>query len=249
MKDRRVGFIGAGNMAEALIAGLLAAKLAEPGNIIASDPRAARREDLSARLGIQVTGENAGVAARADVLFLAVKPQVAPEVLAELGAAIGGRHLLLSIVAGLGVATIEAALAPGTRVVRTMPNTPSLVRAGVTALAAGTAATAEDVTVAEHLFGAVGRTLVVKEGALDAVTGLSGSGPGYALLVIEALADAGVRVGLPRDASLLLAAQTMLGTARLLLETGDHPARLRDAVTSPGGTTAAGLAVLESRAV
>jgi pyrroline-5-carboxylate reductase len=170
-------------------------------------------------------------------------------VLGECGSLLGTNHLVVSIAAGVPIRSLESWVAPGTRVVRAMPNTAALARAGATAISRGTVASSADLDLARTLFDAVGKTVVLDESHLDAVTGLSGSGPAYVMLVIEALADGGVRVGLPRDVALLLAAQTVYGSAKLLLETGEHPARLKDMVTSPGGTTIAGLAALERGSV
>lgn len=249
MKTTRIGFLGAGNMAGALISGLLASKVVGPEQIRASDSRASRLSELSTEHGIQTHTSNAELVAWANVVVLSVKPQVVPAVLTECGGAMGASHLVVSIVAGVPIRVLEARLGPGARVVRAMPNTPALARAGATAVSAGSVATTADLAVAQRLFDAVGRTVVLDEGHLDAVTGLSGSGPGYVFLFIEALADGGVKAGLPRDVALLLAAQTVYGSAKLLLETGDHPARLKDMVTSPGGTTIAGLSALEEAAV
>jgi pyrroline-5-carboxylate reductase len=181
-----------------------------------------------------------------DVVVLAVKPQVIDKTLTAIAGDIGPNHLVISVAAGVSLAAMEAKLPPGTRVVRTMPNTPATALAGATALAAGTHATGADLARAKGIFEAIGRAVVLEESMLDAVTGLSGSGPAYVMLMIEALADGGVKVGLHRDIALLLAAQTVYGSAKLLLETGEHPGRLKDMVTSPGGTAIAGLHTLES---
>ena len=180
------------------------------------------------------------------MVVLATKPQVFDRVLPAVGAAVREDALVVSIAAGVSIAAIEARMPAGTRVVRTMPNTPALVDAGATAIAAGTHAAEEDVALVKRVFDSVGVTVVLDEYLLDAVTGLSGSGPAYIFLIIEALADAGVKVGLHRDSAQLLAAQTVLGSAKLLLETGEHPGRLKDMVTSPGGTAIAGLHTLEA---
>jgi pyrroline-5-carboxylate reductase len=245
----RVGFLGAGNMAGALLSGLLGSKTLEPANLRASDSRAERLRELSAEHGIETHDSNVELVRWANVIVLSVKPQVVPAVLSECGGSIGSGHLLVSIAAGVPLGALEARLGAGARVVRAMPNTPALARAGATALSAGSLATPADLDVARRLFDAVGRTVVLEETHLDAVTGLSGSGPAYVMLFIEALADGGVKAGLPRDVALMLAAQTVYGSAKLLLDTNEHPARLRDMVTSPGGTTIAGLSVLEGRAV
>jgi pyrroline-5-carboxylate reductase len=249
MKTTRIGFLGGGNMAGALIAGLLDSKVVRSDQIRVADPGAARLDELRAAHGIETHAVNADVVRWANVVVLSVKPQVLPQVLAECGPLIGGGHLVVSIVAGVPIQAIESRIGAGARVIRAMPNTAALARAAATALASGASATPDDVDVARALFDAVGRTVVLDEGHLDAVTGLSGSGPGYVMLFIEALADGGVKAGLPRDVALLLAAQTVHGSAKMLLESGEHPARLKDLVTSPGGTTIAGLSVLEGEGV
>jgi pyrroline-5-carboxylate reductase len=179
------------------------------------------------------------------VLVLAVKPQTMAAVLAEVRPTVSPRHLVVSIAAGVTLGQLAAGLGPDARLIRVMPNTPCLVGASAAGFAAGPAATADDVALVARLFGAVGKAFAVPEHLLDAVTGLSGSGPAFVYVLIEALADGGVRVGLPRDVALALAAQTVLGSAKMVLETGTHPAALKDAVASPGGTTIAGLHALE----
>ncbi|GFE57674.1 pyrroline-5-carboxylate reductase [Geobacter sp. AOG1] len=244
LKDKKIGFIGGGNMAEALIKGLLAGGM-PAGDLAVAEPVAERRTFLHDRYGVNVSGDNRGVAADSNILFLAVKPQMAEPVLAGLAGVVGPATLLVSIMAGVKTSTIEAAFATGVKVVRVMPNTPSLVLEGATALCSGANATTDDLTTARRIFELVGKACIVEEKLIDAVTGLSGSGPAFVLTFIEALSDAGVKNGLPRDIATSLAAQTVYGTARLLLETHEHPAMLRDKVTSPGGTTIAGLHVLE----
>jgi pyrroline-5-carboxylate reductase len=184
-----------------------------------------------------------------DVVVLAVKPQVIDKVLTQIGADVRPDQLVVSVAAGVPIEALESRLPRGSRVVRAMPNTPATVQAGATAVSGGAHASADDLRIARELFEAVGRVVVLDEGLLDAVTGLSGSGPAYVMLIIEALADGGVKVGLHRDTALLLAAQTVFGSAKLLLETGEHPGRLKDMVTSPGGTAIAGLHTLESGAL
>jgi pyrroline-5-carboxylate reductase len=249
MNTARIGFLGAGNMSGALIAGLIAGKTLGESEIRASDPSTERLAELSAEHGIQTFASNADLVRWATVVVLSVKPQVVPAVLGECGALAGPGHLLVSICAGIPIATLESGLGKGCRVIRAMPNTAALARASATAVSAGTLATPEDVQAAQSLFDAVGRTVVLAEHHLDAVTGLSGSGPAYVMLFVEALADGGVKMGLPRDVALLLASQTVFGSAKLLLDTREHPARLKDMVTSPGGTSIAGLKALESGAV
>jgi len=243
--DGRVGFVGVGNMAEALIRGLITVHVAEAGQILGSDPREERRGEMSARYGIATLGDNCEVARQADILILAVKPQVMARVLDEIQPHVKPSALVISVAAGIPTGVIEAHL-PRVRVVRTMPNTPALVGAGATAVAAGGHATAADLEATKRIFDSVGMTVVLEESQMDAVTGLSGSGPAYMFLIIEALADAGVKVGLSRYNAQALAAQTVLGSAKLLIETNEHPGRLKDMVTSPGGTAIAGLHTLEA---
>jgi pyrroline-5-carboxylate reductase len=239
----RLQIVGGGRMGEALLGGLLAAGYAAPGELAVVERVAGRRDELADRFpGVLVTGE----VGPGDGAVVAVKPGDVPAVVAELAAA--GVPRLLSIAAGVTVAALEAA-GGRTRIVRAMPNTPALIGAGASAIAGGTTATDDDLAWAEEILGAVGIVVRVGEPALDAVTGLSGSGPAYVFLVAESLIEAGVLVGLPRDVATKLAVQTLLGSARLLAESGDDPAALRAAVTSPGGTTAAGLRRLEDRAV
>jgi len=244
MENRKIGLLGAGNMASALIRGLLGSKTLRPEQIRASDLRADQLAELEKSYGIQTHADNAELIAWANVVVLAVKPQVIASVLEQMASVIKSDTLVISIAAGVPVSALEARL-PGARVLRAMPNTAAIALAGATGIAAGSNAKPEDLALARTLFDAVGRSAVLDESALDAVTGLSGSGPAYVMLMIEALADGGVKVGLSRDTALMLAAQTVYGSAKLLLETGEHPARLKDMVTSPGGTTIAGLHALE----
>lgn len=246
---KTIGFLGAGNMAGALIKGLLHSGVVEASAIVASDVKADRLKHLHAVHGIRVTQDNHELVREVDVLVLSVKPQVIDKALSLVGADIQAHTLVISVAAGVPIEAIEGRLPPHARVVRSMPNTPATALAGATAIAGGTHATEADMERAEQIFQAVGRVVRLEEGLLDAVTGLSGSGPAYVMLIIEALADGGVKVGLHRDTALLLAAQTVYGSAKLLLETGDHPGRLKDMVTSPGGTAIAGLHTLESGAL
>ncbi len=246
MNTRRIGFLGAGNMAAALIKGLLHGKVVPAERIVASDVKADRLEHLRASHGIRTTTDNHALLRESDVLVLAVKPQVIDRVLTEVGADVRPEQLVVSVAAGVPIDALEGRLPRGSHVVRAMPNTPATVQAGATAIAGGSHASESDLRIARELFEAVGRVVVLDESLLDAVTGLSGSGPAYTMLIIEALADGGVKVGLHRDTALLLAAQTVFGSAQLLLETGEHPGRLKDMVTSPGGTAIAGLHTLES---
>lgn len=245
LQDKRITFVGAGNMGEALIKGLLAAGTVRPEQLIATDVRTDRLDVIRKTYKIETLADNRKGVSKAQIVVLAVKPQVMHAVLTDLDGTVAEDHLLLSIAAGIRTAFIEAQFSRPTRVVRIMPNTPALIQAGASALAPGRHATQEDIEIAWQIFETVGCVVQVEEHLMDAVTGLSGSGPAYIFVLIEALSDAGVRMGLSREVATLLAAQTVLGAARMVLETGEHPARLKDMVTSPGGTTTAGLHVLE----
>lgn len=236
-------------MASALASGFLRAGLALKESIIASDPFPAARESFAHSVGAKTTGFNPDVVKFANVLVVAVKPDQVVELLKEISPAVTEKHLVISIAAGISIATFEANLPPGTRVVRVMPNTPALVGASASGFALGKSATSDDARLVNDLLSSVGVAYQLKESLLDAVTGLSGSGPAYAYMIIEALSDGGVACGLPRDAATKLAAQTLLGSARMVLETGLHPGVLKDQVTSPGGTTIEGLHQLEKGAL
>jgi len=234
-------------MGEALISRLISSQTVAATAVIVSDPLPARRDALTRQYGLRAVEDNGLVVQQADVVVLAVKPQVVAGVAAALPAQIAGKPpLLLSILAGTPLAQLEDYF-PGWPVVRAMPNTPATVGAGVTALAQGSQATAAHLQQAETIFASVGQVLTVPERLMDAVTALSGSGPGYVALVVEALTDGGVAAGLPRATAAQLALQTVRGTAELLHHTQWHPAELKDRVTSPGGTTIAGVAKLEER--
>ena len=240
-----IGFLGAGKMATALARGFVRGELVIPREIIASDPHDAARKYFAAEVGAKTVAVNAEVAKFANVLILATKPDQVPAALAEISGAFTKNHLLISIAAGVTLAKLEGALPAGSHVIRVMPNTPALVGEAASAFALGKAATAADGELAKKLLSAVGVAIQVKEPLLDAVTGLSGSGPAYVYQFIEALSDGGVASGLPRDIATKLAAQTVLGAAKMVLETGQHPGALKDQVTSPGGTTIEGLHELE----
>lgn len=245
LEGRTIGFIGAGNMAEALVRGLLDAKLVSRERLIASDILEARRQQIRERYGVQTVADGREVAAKASVLILAVKPQDMEAALNGIAASVNQTKTIISIAAGIPIAFIADRLPVKTRIIRVMPNAPALVLAGAAGIAKGEYASPEELQIAEMIFSAVGKAVVVEEKHLDAVTGLSGSGPAYVFLFIEALADAGVKMGLARDVARLLAAQTVLGAAKMLLESGRHPAELKDMVASPGGTTIAGLHAME----
>lgn len=241
-----VGFIGGGNMGEALIKGLINAAV-PAANIRVAEPNATRRRQLTERYGITATDDNAQVVCGSDLIVLAIKPQIVPVVLPGVAANFDEGKLLVSIAAGVTTRVLEEYFEGSPRVVRVMPNTPALVGAGAAALCPGRFASKEDLAVAVGLFEGVGTVHVVNEAQLDAVTGLSGSGPAYVYTVIEAMAAGGVLEGLPMDMALALATQTVLGAARLVQGSGEHPAVLRDRVCSPGGTTIAGVKVLEEK--
>jgi len=245
----QIGFLGAGKMATALARGFLRAGLSSPAELIGSDPYEAARGAFARATNARVTASNWEVLRAASVLLLAVIPDQVSDVLTEIRPQFTENHLLISIAAGVPLARLEAALPAGARVVRVMPNAPAFVGASASAYSLGKAAKSEDGELTQRLFSSVGLALQVKESLLDAVTGLSGSGPAYAFLIIEALSDGGVAAGLPRDVATRLAAQTLLGSAKLLLETGQHPGALKDMVTSPGGTTVEGLHELEKAGV
>ncbi|OLP19672.1 pyrroline-5-carboxylate reductase [Leptolyngbya sp. 'hensonii'] len=242
----KLGIIGGGVMGEALLSRLIAKDVFAPGEILVGEPHPERRNFLSQQYGVEATAENPLVAARAEILLLAIKPQVFMAVTQNLLQRDGqdSLSLVISILAGVPLAKLEAAF-PGKPVIRAMPNTPATVGEGMTALASGPIVSSEHLAQARQIFAAVGEVVEVPEYLMDAVTGLSGSGPGYVAIVIEALTDGGVAAGLPRPIAAQLALQTVLGTARLIQSSQLHPAELKDRVTSPGGTTITGIAVLE----
>lgn len=242
---KRIALIGAGNMTEALVAGMLTSGAAHPDQLYATDILPERRAHFQDRYKIKVGGDNVEAARYGQIIILSVEPQVLDEVLGSVKSVLQGKHLIISVAAGYPISRIMAHLKAEARIVRAMPNTPSSVLAGVTALSFGPRLAEEDQQVARTIFESVGKVVVVEERLMDAVTGLSGSGPAYVYLMIEALADGGVKMGLSRQVAELLAAQTVLGTARMLLESGEHPGQLKDRVASPGGTTIAGIHKLE----
>lgn len=239
-----VGFVGGGQMAEAIVGGMLGAQLCSPESVWATDPVAARRDRLKTVFGIRVGEDNRALTAWADLVILAVKPQVLPSVLKEIGSLLAGK-LVVSIIAGVPLRAIAEHTQGARGIIRAMPNQPVFVREGMTALTGGADMPTHDAGFVRAIFEAVGRVVEVEERLMDAVTGLSGSGPAYVFQAIESLADGGVKMGLPRRTAELLAAQTVLGAARMVLESREHPATLKDPVASPGGTTMAGLHRLE----
>ncbi|MDG2360553.1 MAG: pyrroline-5-carboxylate reductase [Planctomycetaceae bacterium] len=241
-----VGFIGAGRMATALAQGLVSAGFVSADRVVATDVLPAALDAFAKQTSARVVESASEVVIGSDVLFLAVKPQQMSQVLNGLSSLLEDRHLIISIAAGLPLSVYESALGTNRRIVRVMPNTPCLVSECAAGFSTGGSTSAEDSKLVEAMLATVGVAIQVDEKLLDAVTGLSGSGPAYAYQIIEALSDGAVHMGLPRDIATKLAAQTLLGAAKMVLETGQHPGTLKDAVTSPGGTTIAGVHALES---
>ena len=247
--NKMIGFIGAGAMGEAMIKGFINSGRVAPGDIVAAEPREAQRNNLREKYGIQVVIENSKVIERCELVFLAVKPQVIAGVLTEISRGLQKKHVLLSIAAGISLQFLEDNCPPGTSVWRIMPNTPALAGEGMIAYCGGRWVTAEQEEIIHPLLASLGTAIKLPENYMNAVTGLSGSGPAYILYFLEAMIDGGVKAGLPRDISSELALQTLYGTAYMLKEEKTHPALLKEKVTSPGGTTIYGLHVLEKGAV
>ena len=245
LKNKRVGFVGTGNMGEALIHGLLHGHLCRPDQILCSDVRPERLKAIREKYGVKGTSHNTEVVKQSDIIILAVKPQIMKQVVDEIAKYLDLSKLIISIAAGVPLEAIESCAKKELKLIRVMPNICVSVREGVSAIAGGKHIHKEDLMIAKTIFDSVGKSLFIEEYLLDAVTGLSGSGPAYIFLIIDALADAGVKVGLSRDDTLILASQTVLGAAKMLIETGEHPGKLKDLVTSPGGTAIAGLHTLE----
>ena len=249
LKDKKIAFIGSGNMAEALISSLIDSSVFNPDAILCSDISKKRLEYIHNNYNIHTSPDNFDVAQKADIIILSVKPQIILKVLDQISETVDSSKLIISIAAGISLDIIKKAMskegAKTFRLIRAMPNTPALVQTGATALTKGADASDNDLKAAFEIFSAVGKAVEIDEDLMDAVTGLSGSGPAYVFLIIEALADAGVKVGLPKDISMTLSVQTVLGAAKLASKSGDHPAKLREMVTSPGGTTIAGINSLE----
>lgn len=249
LKDKKVAIIGGGKMGSIIAQGLIAHKIIPAKNITVTDIDAARLDFLRSFLKVKVSSDNEKTVKGADIIILAVKPQNMAATLQEISTIVNKSKIVISIAAGITTNFIEKSLAKGVRVVRVMPNTPALVGEGTAAVAAGHYAKAGDVKLTRAIFDAVGVSHDVEEKLMDAITALSGSGPAYFFLIIEALIEAGFKTGLPRDLAKKLAVQTMLGAARLCLESDKEPAHLREMVTSPGGTTAAGLKVMEEKEI
>ncbi|MBZ4644311.1 MAG: pyrroline-5-carboxylate reductase [Deferribacteres bacterium] len=243
---KKIGFIGAGNMASALIKGILKARLVESDYVSASDIDIEKLDSLKNEYGINIIfKENEKLVSESDIIILAVKPQIFEKILKEIAPKLNKSKLIITIAAGISTEFIEHVVGKELKIVRAMPNTPALILEGATAIAPGLHAEEEDLRIAHKIFDAVGKVAIVDESQMDAVTGLSGSGPAYVFMIIEALSDAGVKMGLSRNVAMKLAAQTVMGAAKLQIETDMHPGRLKDMVTSPGGTAIAGIHTLE----
>ncbi len=246
LQGEKIGLIGSGNMGEALISGLVLSKAAKPENLICSDVSEDILGNIAEKYKVNTTTDNVEVAQKSDIVIFATKPQILGMVLKETAPALDTSKLVISIAAGVPLAAIASGLHKELRLIRVMPNICAFVKESATAIAAGEYATKKDIAMAHAIFDSVGKTVFIQENILmDAFTGLSGSGPGYIFLIIDAMADAGVKMGLSRKDSLLLSAQTVLGSAKLLLESKEHPGQLKDRVASPGGTTIAGIHTLE----
>lgn len=247
--NKAVGFIGAGNMAEALIKSMIQGKLIKPSNIVASDVNTERGQELKERYKIKFLEDNKELVNKVDFVVYAVKPFMMEQILSEVFDFVKSGQVHISVAAGISLGFIEMNLPGGTPVVRVMPNTPCLVGAGASAYSIGKAIVPDQEEIVKKMLDCTGVSVKVEEHLINAVTGLSGSGPAYVFLIIEALADAGVKAGLQRDVAVTLAAQTLFGSAKMVLDSNEHPASLKDKVTTPGGTTIAGLHVLEKGAL
>lgn len=243
--QKTIGFIGSGNMGQAMIGGILKAGLVKPEDIIVCDPDQNKLAALKEKWGIQTAPRSVELASRADVIVLAVKPDIYPPVMKEIAGSIKKEALVVTIASGRSLAEVESILGPDVKAVRTMPNTPALVNAGMTALCPNGNITDDEMATVRAIFESFGQVEVVPEKLMETVVGISGSSPAYVFMFIEALADAGVRGGMPRDKAYRFAAQAVLGSAQMVLETGKHPGELKDMVCSPGGTTIEAVSVLE----
>lgn len=246
LQGKKIGFIGGGNMAEALISGLVLSKAAKPSDIICSDISQGQLDAVADKYQVSTTTNNIEVVKKSEIIIYATKPQILGTVLKQTASLLDTSKLIISIAAGVPLAAIDSALPKGQRLIRVMPNICAFVKESATAIAAGEHASKEDLAVATAIFDSVGKTVIIQENILmDAFTGLCGSGPGYIFLIIDAMADAGVKMGLSRKDALMLSAQTVMGSAKFLLESQEHPGQLKDRVTSPGGTTISGIHALE----
>lgn len=249
MNRKKISILGAGNMGEALLRGILSAGLYKKEEIIASDISKERLAQINSTYGVETTKNNIEASASSKFIIIAVKPDAVKSIIEEISPSIDGSKVIISIVAGVPIERIRRWLKKEAHIIRVMPNTPVLVREGASAIAPGPVVRDREMETVRKIFDSVGKTVILAEKYLDAVTGLSGSGPAYVFTIIEALADGGVKVGLPRKEATLLAAQTVLGAAKMVLETGRHPGSLKDMVTSPGGTTIEGLHRLEASGI
>jgi pyrroline-5-carboxylate reductase len=245
LKDRKIAVLGAGKLGETLIKGLLDARVIEVGNIIVTAGHQARLDKMAERFGVAGTLSNRMAVESADIIVLSVKPQTVQLVMSEIGDALRPSQLVISVAASVSAAFIEKFLDSPIPVIRAMPNTPCLLNKGMTGISPGKHATREHLDLAKFIFDSVGRTVIADEKHMDAITGLSASGPAFIYIIIESLAEAGVKVGLPRDVATELAAQTVVGAGSMVLETGEHPAKLKDMVTTPAGCTIDGILELE----
>jgi pyrroline-5-carboxylate reductase len=246
LRNKKICFIGAGNMGEALVSGLVCSEATNTDNIICTDISEAKLETIAGKYKVRTTTDNVEAIKSSDIVIYAVKPQILAQVLKETAANLDMSKLIISIAAGVPLAAIESSLNKDLRLVRVMPNIAAFVKESATAIAAGKNASQDDIDLAKAVFDSVGNSVFIEENVLmDAITGLSGSGPAYIFLIVDALADAGVKMGLSRDDALFLSSQTVLGAAKLLLDTKEHPGQLKDRVTSPGGTAIAGIHTLE----
>lgn len=248
LQDKKLGFIGGGAIAEALIRGILKAELVAANQITVNDISEERLSYVNNNYAVSISTDSQDIASKADILFLTVKPQILSNVLDTIAPVVAKTTIVISVAAGVTIPTLQNKM-PGVPIVRVMPNTPVAVGEGMSAIALGKYAGAKTGELAAAIFSSVGKVVTLDESSMDAVTGLSGSGPAYVFVLIDALADAGVRVGLSRQNALILAAQTLLGSAKMVLETGEHPAKLRDMVTSPGGTSIAGVHMMEQKGI
>ncbi len=245
LKEKKIGIIGTGNMGEALIDGLIHSRSSVPENIICSDIRKEKLKSVREKYGIISKTNNADVVKASDIIIYAIKPQIMTNILKETADYLDSSKIIISIAAGVPLSSIESCLNMELRLVRVMPNIAASVKEGASAIAPGDHVLKNDLQVAKAVFDSVGKSVIIEESLMDAITGLSGSGPAYIFLIVDALADAGVKMGLSRDDSLFLSSQTVLGAAKLLMDTKEHPGKLKDKVTSPGGTAIAGLHTLE----
>ena len=246
LNGKKICFIGTGNMGEALVSGLVSSNSSVPADILCTDVREDKLETIRAKYGVQTTTDNVAAIEASEIIIYAVKPQILASVLSETADSLDMSKLVISIAAGVPLAAMEACTCKALRLIRVMPNIAAFVKESATAIAAGNHVLKGDIETAKAIFDSVGKSVFIKENDLmDAITGLSGSGPAYIFLIVDALADAGVKMGLARQDALFLAIQTLLGSAKLLLETREHPGQAKDRVTSPGGTAIAGIHTLE----